>query len=49
MGMSKVAVLRAELDRMRAEKDTLDECYRNLLDKVGTMRTTLGNKLLDAA
>ena len=46
---SEVAVLRAELERTRAEKDTLDEHYRSLLEKVGAMRTTLGNKLkLDA-
>lgn len=39
------AVLRAELERTRAEKDTLDEHYRTLLEKVTAMRTTLGNKL----
>ena len=41
----QVAVLRAELERTRAEKDTLDEHYRTLLEKVTAMRTTLGNKL----
>ncbi|KAF8314968.1 hypothetical protein DL93DRAFT_2036492, partial [Clavulina sp. PMI_390] len=41
----QISVLRAELERTRAEKDTLDEHYRTLLDKVTAMRTTLGNKL----
>jgi hypothetical protein len=41
----QAAVLRAELERTRAEKDTLDEHYRTLLEKVTAMRTTLGNKL----
>jgi len=41
----QVAVLRAELERTCAEKDTLDEHYRTLLEKVTAMRTTLGNKL----
>lgn len=41
----QVSVLRAELERTRAEKDTLDEHYRTLLDKVTAMRATLGNKL----
>lgn len=41
----QVTVLRAELERTRAEKDTLDEHYRTLLEKVTAMRTTLGNKL----
>lgn len=41
----QVSVLRAELERTRAEKDTLDEHYRTLLDKVSAMRATLGNKL----
>jgi hypothetical protein len=42
---NEVSVLRAELERTRAEKDTLDEHYRNLLERVTAMRTTLGNKL----
>jgi CRISPR/Cas system CSM-associated protein Csm2 small subunit len=37
--------LRKELDRTREEKETLAGQYRNLLAKLTTMRTTLGNKL----
>ncbi|KAF8069173.1 hypothetical protein FPV67DRAFT_1607506 [Lyophyllum atratum] len=37
--------LQRELDRTREEKDTLATQYRNLLAKLTTMRTTLGNKL----
>lgn len=40
-----VAKLQRELDRTREEKDTLAAQYRNLLAKLTTMRTTLGNKL----
>ena len=36
----QAVVLRAELERTRAEKDILDEHYRTLLEKV---RVTLGN------
>ncbi|KAG5641132.1 hypothetical protein DXG03_005946 [Asterophora parasitica] len=37
--------LQRELERTREEKDTLATQYRNLLAKLTTMRTTLGNKL----
>lgn len=40
-----VAQLQLELDRTREEKDALATQYRNLLAKLTTMRTTLGNKL----
>ena len=37
--------LQQELQRTREEKETLASQYRNLLAKLTTMRTTLGNKL----
>lgn len=37
--------LEQELQRTREEKDALATQYRNLLAKLTTMRTTLGNKL----
>ncbi|TFY67542.1 hypothetical protein EVJ58_g1566 [Rhodofomes roseus] len=37
--------LQRELERTKEEKDTLATQYRNLLSKLTTMRTTLGNKL----
>ncbi|EPT02100.1 hypothetical protein FOMPIDRAFT_1059377 [Fomitopsis schrenkii] len=37
--------LQRELERTKEEKDTLAAQYRNLLSKLTTMRTTLGNKL----
>ncbi|KAJ7211371.1 hypothetical protein GGX14DRAFT_450107 [Mycena pura] len=37
--------LQRELERTREEKETLATQYRNLLAKLTTMRTTLGNKL----
>ncbi|KAF9078828.1 hypothetical protein BDP27DRAFT_1310245 [Rhodocollybia butyracea] len=37
--------LQRELQRTREEKDALGTQYRNLLAKLTTMRTTLGNKL----
>ncbi|KAG6812186.1 hypothetical protein H0H92_003991 [Tricholoma furcatifolium] len=40
-----IARLQRELDRTLEEKDTLATQYRNLLAKLTTMRTTLGNKL----
>ena len=40
-----VAQLQQELDRTREEKEVLAGQYRNLLAKLTTMRTTLGNKL----
>jgi len=43
--LDPVAKLQRELERTREEKDTLATQYRNLLAKLTTMRTTLGNKL----
>ncbi|KAH9899146.1 hypothetical protein C8Q73DRAFT_639698 [Cubamyces lactineus] len=43
--MDPVQRLERELQRTREEKDTLATQYRNLLSKLTTMRTTLGNKL----
>ncbi|KAG5634220.1 hypothetical protein H0H81_002828 [Sphagnurus paluster] len=40
-----ISQLQRELERTREEKDTLATQYRNLLAKLTTMRTTLGNKL----
>jgi hypothetical protein len=40
-----VVRLQLELDRTKEEKDTLSAQYHNLLAKLTTMRTTLGNKL----
>ncbi|KAJ7037871.1 hypothetical protein C8F04DRAFT_1327544 [Mycena alexandri] len=40
-----VEKLQRELERTREEKETLAAQYRNLLAKLTTMRTTLGNKL----
>ncbi|KAJ7185521.1 hypothetical protein C8R46DRAFT_982162 [Mycena filopes] len=40
-----VEQLQRELERTREEKETLAAQYRNLLAKLTTMRTTLGNKL----
>ncbi|KAF8234943.1 hypothetical protein L208DRAFT_1358938 [Tricholoma matsutake] len=40
-----VSQLQRELDRTREEKETLAGQYSNLLAKLTTMRTTLGNKL----
>lgn len=37
--------LQRELERTKADKDTLAAQYRNLLAKLTAMRTTLGNKL----
>ena len=42
---TQLALLQAELERTQADKDALDAQYRNLLEKVTAMRTTLGNKL----
>ncbi len=41
--------LKQELEKTRAEKDELATQYRNLLAKLTTMRTTLGNKLREDA
>ncbi|CDO76463.1 hypothetical protein BN946_scf184600.g12 [Trametes cinnabarina] len=43
--LDPVQRLERELQRTREEKDTLAAQYRNLLSKLTTMRTTLGNKL----
>ena len=40
-----VELLRKELQHAREEKENLASQYRNLLSKLTTMRTTLGNKL----
>ncbi|KAG6854485.1 hypothetical protein C0991_006087 [Blastosporella zonata] len=40
-----ITKLQRELERTREEKDTLATQYSNLLAKLTTMRTTLGNKL----
>ena len=40
-----VTQLQRELEKTREEKETLAGQYRNLLAKLTTMRTTLGNKL----
>jgi hypothetical protein len=40
-----VTQLQRELERTREERETLAGQYRNLLAKLTTMRTTLGNKL----
>jgi hypothetical protein len=37
--------LQLDLDKTREEKEVLASQYRNLLTKLTTMRTTLGNKL----
>ena len=43
--LDPVQRLEQELQRTREEKDALATQYRNLLAKLTTMRTTLGNKL----
>ncbi len=40
-----VALLHRELQQAREEKDSLAAQYRNLLQKLTHMKTTLGNKL----
>lgn len=40
-----IAQLQRELERTKEEKEALAGQYRNLLAKLTTMRTTLGNKL----
>ncbi|CAL1699133.1 unnamed protein product [Somion occarium] len=44
-GLDPIQRLQRELERTREEKDNLAAQYRNLLAKLTTMRTTLGNKL----
>ncbi|KAG8904852.1 hypothetical protein FRB99_001058 [Tulasnella sp. 403] len=46
---SVIERLQQELERTRAEKETLGDQYRGLLAKLTTMRTTLGNKLREDA
>ena len=43
--MDPLERLQRQLARERAEKEDLATQYRNLLGKLTTMRTTLGNKL----
>ena len=43
--LDPVERLQRELERTREEKEALAAQYRNLLSKLTTMRTTLGNKL----
>lgn len=47
--LDNVEKLQQELERTRGEKEALAEQYRNLLGKLTTMRTTLGNKLREDA
>ncbi|KAI0783763.1 hypothetical protein C8Q75DRAFT_419351 [Abortiporus biennis] len=44
-GLDPLQRLQKELERTKEEKETLATQYRNLLSKLTTMRTTLGNKL----
>lgn len=44
-GLDPLEKLKRELEREREEKDNLAAQYRNLLAKLTTMRTSLGNKL----
>ncbi|KAG1823634.1 uncharacterized protein BJ212DRAFT_1444722 [Suillus subaureus] len=44
-GLDPVEKLKRELEREREEKENLAAQYRNLLAKLTTMRTSLGNKL----
>ena len=44
-GSDPLLRLQEELERTKEEKETLAAQYRNLLGKLTTMRTTLGNKL----
>jgi hypothetical protein len=43
--LDTVDALRAELGRVRAEKDTLAGQYGNLVQKLNAMRTSVANKL----
>ncbi|KAH7886880.1 hypothetical protein F5I97DRAFT_1870971 [Phlebopus sp. FC_14] len=43
--LSPLELLQKQLEREREEKENLASQYRNLLAKLTTMRTTLGNKL----
>jgi hypothetical protein len=44
-GLDPIEKLKRELDREKEEKENLAAQYRNLLAKLTTMRTSLGNKL----
>ncbi|KAG1846066.1 hypothetical protein DFJ58DRAFT_799716, partial [Suillus subalutaceus] len=44
-GLDPIEKLKRELEREREEKENLAAQYRNLLAKLTTMRTSLGNKL----
>lgn len=43
--MDPIQRLQSELERTQEEKEKLAAQYQNLLSKLTTMRTTLGNKL----
>lgn len=44
-GHDKAALLQRELEKCRQEKDALATQYQNLVSRLNSMRTTLGNKL----
>jgi hypothetical protein len=44
-GLDPIEKLKRELGREKEEKENLAAQYRNLLAKLTTMRTSLGNKL----
>jgi chromosome segregation ATPase len=44
-GLDPIEKLKRELEHERQEKENLAAQYRNLLAKLTTMRTSLGNKL----
>jgi len=44
-GLDPIEKLKRELDHEKEEKENLAAQYRNLLAKLTTMRTSLGNKL----
>lgn len=41
----RASILQQELDRVKEEKDALQTQYQNLVTRLNSMRTTLGNKL----
>lgn len=44
-GSDRASILQQELDRVKEEKDALQTQYQNLVTRLNSMRTTLGNKL----
>jgi len=44
-GLDPISKLQQELERTREERDEFETQYRNLLGKLQTMRSSLGNKL----